>query len=247
MKYVKTAIVAASFVLSLASAAFAQNSVAGAWELTVDSPQGANTSTLTLKQDGDKLTGELGSAMGSTPVTGTFSVGSVAITANLDVQGTSLQLGITGKVAADTMTGSVKVGDFGEFPFTAKRTGSTAAAAPAPAAAPAARAVAAPGSTTDATGKWDIVISLEGVGEFPVQADFKQDGTKLTGTFNGPTGEVTLEGTMTGSTLKMQFEVETPQGKLPIVMTGDLGAEGFTGKATLAGMGEANWKGTRAK
>jgi hypothetical protein len=247
MKYVKTAIVAASFVLSLASAAFAQNSVAGAWELTVDSPQGANTSTLTLKQDGDKLTGELGSAMGSTPVTGTFSAGSVAITANLDVQGTSLQLGITGKVAADTMTGSVKVGDFGEFPFTAKRTGSTAAAAPAPVAAPAARAVAAPGSTTDATGKWDIVISLEGVGEFPVQADFKQDGTKLTGTFNGPTGEVTLEGTMTGSTLKMQFEVETPQGKLPIVMTGDLGAEGFTGKATLAGMGEANWKGTRAK
>ena len=247
MKCVKTAIVAASFVLSLASAAFAQNSVAGAWELTVDSPQGANTSTLTLKQDGDKLTGELGSAMGSTPVTGTFSAGSVAITANLDVQGTSLQLGINGKVDADTMTGSVKIGDFGEFPFTAKRTGSTAAAAPTRASAPAPRAAAAPGSATDATGKWDIVISLEGVGEFPVQADFKQDGTKLTGTFNGPTGEVTLEGTMTGPTLRMQFEVETPQGKLPIVMTGDLGAEGFTGKATLAGMGEANWKGTRAK
>jgi hypothetical protein len=247
MKYVKTAIAAASFVLSLASAAFAQNSVAGAWELTVDSPQGANTSTLNLKQDGDKLTGELGSPMGSTPVTGTFSAGSVAITANLDVQGTSLQLGINGKVDADTMTGSVKVGDFGEFPFTAKRTGSTAAAAPTPASAPVPRAAAAPGSATDATGKWDIVISLEGVGEFPVQADFKQDGTKLTGTFNGPTGEVTLEGTMTGPTLRMQFEVETPQGKLPIVMTGDLGADGFTGKATLAGMGEANWKGTRAK
>jgi hypothetical protein len=245
MKYVKTAIVTASFVLSLASAAFAQNSVAGAWELTVDSPQGANTSTLTLKQDGDKLTGELGSPMGSTPVTGTFSAGSVAITANLDVQGTSLQLGINGKVDADTMTGTVKVGDFGEFPFTAKRASAAAAAAPAP--APAARAAAAPGSTTDATGKWDIVISLEGVGDVPVQADFKQEGTKLTGTFNGPTGAVTLEGTMTGSTLRMQFEVETPQGKLPIVMTGDLGADGFTGKATLAGMGEANWKGTRAK
>src|SRR5215475_9726970 len=246
MKFVKTTIVAASFVLSLASAAFAQ-SPAGAWELTVDSPQGANTSTLTLKQDGDKLTGDLASAMGSTPVTGTFSAGSVAVTANLDVQGTSLQLGINGKVDADTMTGSVKVGDFGEFPFTAKRTGSTAAAAPAPAAAPAARAAAAPGSTTDATGKWDIVISLEGVGEFPVQADFKQEGTKLTGTFTGPTGDVTLEGTMTGSSLKMEFVVETPQGKMPIVMTGDLGADGFTGKATLAGMGEANWKGTRAK
>jgi hypothetical protein len=247
MKYVKTTIVAALFVLSIASAAFAQNSVAGAWELTLESPQGATTSTLTLKQDGDKLTGDLASAMGSTPVTGTFSAGSVAVTANLDVQGTSLQLGINGKVDADTMTGTVKVGDFGEFPFTAKRGGAAAAAAPPAAAAPAARAAAAPGSATDATGKWDIVISLEGVGEFPVQADFKQDGTKLTGTFNGPTGEVTLQGTMTGSSLKMEFEVETPQGKVPIVMTGDLGAEGFTGKATLAGMGEANWKGTRAK
>ena len=248
MKCVKTIIAAASFVASLmsASAAFAQNSVAGAWELTIDSPQGANTSTLTLKQDGDKLTGDLASAMGSTPVTGTVSAGTIAVTANLDVQGTSLQLGINGKVDADAITGSVKVGDFGEFPFKGKRAGAAAAAAPAPAAAPAARA-AAPGSATDATGKWDIVISLEGVGEFPVQADFKQEGTKLTGTFTGPTGDVTLEGTMTGSALKMEFVVETPQGKMPIVMTGDLGADGFTGKATLAGMGEANWKGTRAK
>ena len=245
MKCVK-AFVAASFVLSLASTALAQ-SPAGAWELTVDTPQGPNTSTLNLKQDGDKLTGDLTSQMGSTPITGTFSAGTVAVTANIDIQGTSLQLGINGKVEADTMTGEVKFGDFGAFPFTAKRAGTgAAAAAPAPPAAPAARA-AAPGSTTDATGKWDIVLNIEGVGEFPVQADFKQDGTKITGTFSGPAGDVTLQGTMTGPSLRMEFEVETPQGKMPIVMTGELGAEGFTGKATLAGMGEANWKGTRAK
>ena len=245
MKFVK-AVVAASFVLSLASTALAQ-SPTGAWELTVDTPQGANTSTLNLKQDGDKLSGDLTSQMGSTPVTGTFSAGTVAVTANIDIQGTSLQLGINGKVDADTMTGEVKFGDFGAFPFTAKRAGTgAAAAAPATPAAPAARA-ATPGSATDATGKWDIVLNIEGVGEFPVQADFKQDGTKLTGTFSGPAGDVTLQGTMTGSSLKMEFEVETPQGKMPIVMTGELGAEGFTGKATLAGMGEANWKGTRAK
>src|SRR6185436_12051779 len=245
MKCVK-AVVAASFVLSLASTALAQ-SPAGAWELTVDTPQGANTSTLNLKQDGDKLTGDLTSQMGSTPITGTFSAGTVAVTANIDIQGTSLQLGINGTVDADTMTGEVKFGDFGAFPFTAKRAGTgAAAAAPAPPAAPAARAAVA-GSPTDATGKWDILLNIEGVGEFPVQADFKQDGTKLTGTFSGPAGDVTLQGTMMGSSLKMEFEVETPQGKMPIVMTGELGAEGFTGKATLAGMGEANWKGTRAK
>ena len=246
MKCVK-AFVAASFVLSLASAALAQSPV-GAWELTVDTPQGPNTSMLNLKQDGDKLTGELTSPMGSTPVTGTFSAGTVAVTANIDIQGTSLQLGINGKVDADTMTGEVKFGDFGAFPFTAKRAG-TGAAAAAPRGATGGTRCAAPrpASATDATGKWDIVLTIEGVGEFPVQVDFKQDGTKITGTFSGPAGDVTLQGTMTGPSLKLEFEVETPQGKMPIVMTGDLGAEGFTGKATLAGMGEANWKGTRAK
>jgi hypothetical protein len=246
MKSVRASFVAVSFVLSLASGALAQ-SPAGAWELTVDTPQGPNTSTLTLKLDGDKLSGDLATQMGSTPVTGTFSAGTVAATANLDIQGTSLQLGINGKVDADTMTGSVKFGDFGEFPFTAKRPGAGAtASAPAAAAAPAARP-AAPGSVTDATGKWDIVITIEGAGEFPVQADFKQNGSKITGTFSGPAGDVTLQGTMTGSSLKMEFEVDTPQGKMPIVMTGDLAPDGFTGKASLAGMGEANWKGTRAK
>src|SRR5262245_7337461 len=243
MKYVKT-IIAASFALSLASTVLAQ-SPAGAWELTIDTPQGPNTSTLTLKLDGDKLTGDLASQLGSSPVTGTFSAGAVAVTANIDIQGTSLQLGINGKVDADTMTGEVKFGDFGAFPFKATR-GGASAAAPAPPAAPAARA-APSGSATDANGKWDIVLSIEGVGEIPVQADFKQDGTKVTGTFSGPAGDVTLQGTMTGPSLRLEFEVDTPQGKVPIVLTGELGAQGFTGKATLAGMGEANWKGTRAK
>src|SRR5262245_27737450 len=246
MKYVKT-IIAASFALSLASTVLAQ-SPAGAWELTIDTPQGPNTSTLTLKLDGDKLTGDLASQLGSSPVTGTFSAGTVAVTANIDIQGTSLQLGINGKVEADKMTGEVKFGDFGAFPFTATRGGAAAAARPAaPAAAAAATTAPAAGSTTDATGKWDIVITIEGVGEVPVTADFKQDGTKLTGTFSGPAGDVTLQGTMTGPSLRIEFEADTPQGKLPIVMTGELGASGFTGKASLAGMGEANWKGTRAK
>ena len=65
MKCVK-AVVAASFVLSLASTALAQ-SPTGAWELTVDTPQGANTSTLNLKQDGDKLTGDLDEPDGLDP------------------------------------------------------------------------------------------------------------------------------------------------------------------------------------
>jgi hypothetical protein len=248
MKCVNAGLVALSFVFSLAPGAFAQNSVAGAWELTIDTPQGANSSTLTLKQDGDKLTGDLASPMGTTPVQGTFSNGTVAVLANIDVQGTSLQLGINGKVEGDALNGNVKLGDFGEFPFKGKRAAAGATTAAAASPAPALRPAPAAGGSTDVNGKWDVVISLEGVGEFPVVVDFKQDGTKLVGTFSGPAGDVTLQGTMTGPSMRFEIEVETPQGKMPIVMTGDLGADGgLIGKATLQGMGEANWKGTRAK
>jgi hypothetical protein len=247
MKYVKAGFLAASLLSLVSSAALAQSGPAGAWDLTIDTPQGANSVTLTLKQDGDKLTGDLASQMGSTPVTGTFSGGAVAVTANIDVQGNSLQLGINGKVEADTLNGTVKFGDFGEFPFAGKRASAAAApvaAAPAaPAAAPAAAAVGA----GDASGKWDVVLMIAGAGEFPLTANLKQDGANVTGTFVSQAGEVAVKGTMTGASLKLEFTAETPQGSLPIVMTGELGAEGFTGKASLAGMGEADWKGTRGK
>ena len=246
MKYVKAGFLAASLFSLVSSAALAQSGPAGAWDLTIDSPQGANTVTLTLKQDGDKLTGDLASQMGSTPVTGTFSAGAVAVTANIDIQGTSLQLGINGKVEADTLNGSVKFGDFGEFPFVGKRASAPAPVAAAPAAPAAAPAAAAAGAG-DASGKWDVVLIIAGAGEFPVTANLKQDGTNVTGTFVSQAGEMPVKGTMTGASLKLEFTAETPQGPLPIIMTGELGAEGFTGKANVAGMGEADWKGTRGK
>jgi hypothetical protein len=248
MKYVKAGFLAAFLILTLAaSSAVAQSNPAGAWDITIETPQGANSVTLTLKQDGDKLTGDLDSQMGSTPVTGTFSAGAVALIANIEIQGNSLQLGINGKMDADALNGSVKFGDFGEFPFTGKRAGT--AATPAPAAAPAASAAPAATSAagSDASGKWDVVLMIAGAGEFPVTADLKQDGAKVTGILSSQAGDVAVTGTMTGTSLKLEFVAVTPQGPLPITMTGELGPAGFTGKASLAGMGEADWKGTRGK
>ena len=249
MKYLKAGFFAALLVVALTSTALAQSDPSGAWELTIDSPQGANSVTLTLKQDGGKLTGDLSSQMGSTPVTGTYDAGAVALTAHIDVQGMSLEMGINGKVEADTLDGNVKFGDFGEFPFKGKRAAAgavaTPPAAPAPAAPTSSAAAATPG---DVNGKWDVTLTIEGVGEVPIAADIKQEGSKLTGTLNGPAGEIVVNGTMTGSTLRLEFTAETPNGPIPIIMTGELGADGgFTGKASLAGMGEAPWKATRTK
>ena len=163
--------------------------------------------------------------------------------ADLNNQGMALQVTIDGKIVGDTMAGYVKVGDVGEFPFTGKRAASAPAAA---ATASAAGAGAGGAAISDLNGKWDIKLVIAGMGEVPATAVLTQDGEKVSGTISSPTGAVAIAGTVTGRSVKFDFEAETPQGKLPITMTGAIGATSVTGKASIAGMGEADWTATRA-
>ena len=236
--------VLAAVVLALSpTMALAQSGPAGSWDLSMTTPQGATTVGLTLALAGDKVSGEMSSPLGAVPVAGTATATDVKVTADVNIQGMALTFTIDGKVAGDSMDGTVKIGDFGEFPFTGKRAATkTAAAAPA-AAAPA----AAPGvAITDLNGKWDIKLVIPGMGEMPATAVLKQDGGKLTGTLTGPAGELVVAGTVDGTVVKIDFEAETPQGKLPIMMTGAIGATSVVGKASIAGMGEADWTATRS-
>jgi hypothetical protein len=241
-----TSLVFATALVLAPGGAFAQSGVAGNWDVTFDTPQGPQTVTVTVKLDGDKATGQLTTPVGSVPVTGTAGANDFDLTATVDIQGATFQLGLKGKVDGDTLAGSVKAGDVGEFPFRGKRSaapGQPAAAvgsASAPSPAPAGSATA-----FDATGKWNIVLTI-GANQIPATATLKQDGEKISGVVTNPIGETPVSGTMSGGTLKLEFTAQTPQGPLPITMTGTLGAEGLAGKMTVAGMGEADWTGKRA-
>ena len=234
-------VLAASAMIAFTSgSAFAQSGPAGDWTLAMATPQGTTNVALSLKVAGDKVTGEMNSPMGPVAVAGTAAGNDINVTADIAIQGMALTFVIGGKVEGDTMAGTVKVGDFGEFPFTGTRAGAVAAAAAAPAATTTAAAI------TDLNGKWDIKIVIAGMGEMPAVAMMKQDGEKLSGTISGPAGEMAIAGSVTGKSVKIDFEADTPQGKLPVTMTGDIGATSVTGKASIAGMGEADWTATRA-
>ena len=243
MTFAKAGLVAAVLALTVASA-MAQADPAGTWELSVDTPQGANIVMLVLKQDGDRLTGELSNQMGIAPVTGTFSDGTVVLTAAIAIQGTSLLVGINGKFDADALNGTIKFGEFGEAPFVGKR---STALPPVAAAAPSETAATLAPPAADINGKWDVVLTIAGIGEFSLAADIKQDGNKVSGMLTSPAGDVPVTGTLSGPSLRLEVVVMTPAGAVPVVLTGELGDAGFTGKATLTGMGEADWKGTRGK
>lgn len=248
MSRVKSCVLALAFVLSLPYSALAQVDVTGDWAVTIESPQGPMTIDTTMKQAGEDLTGTITSPMGSVDFKGKLVKDALNVNYTMDLQGNSIQITMTGTVAGESMTGNLNFGGLGDIPWSAKKkTAATAAAAPAAAAsAQPASLPAEAGSTTDVSGKWDITFNMAG-NPMPATANFTQSGDKVTGTIASQAGETAVAGSMSGSALKLEFNVETPQGQITITMTGDLSATGIAGKANIVGLGEADWTATRVQ
>ena len=238
-----------AFLVLVAAPAFAQTNVTGDWDVTINSPQGANTMQVTFKQDGGKVSGTMKSQMGELPFDGGTITGSDLVFGfSVPVQGMSLDITMTGKVAESTIAGTAKFGDFGEGEWTAKRsaaaTATPAAAAPAAAAAPTASAAA---STGGINGKWDVMLRTP-QGDMPANTTITDNGGKLTGTFGSQLGEVPLTGSLAGKAVKLSMVAQTPQGDLTVEMTGDLDGDSIVnGKADIVGIGQLEWSAKRVK
>ena len=240
-----------SFVLFVAAPAFAQTNVTGDWDITIQSPQGTNTVKMSLKQEAEKVSGLFKSPMGELPFTGTVTGEELKFAFSIPFQGQPIDITMTGKVEAESMAGTASFGGMVEGPWSAKRSPKTdaAVAAPpvAPAAAPAASDAAAP--AVKAAGEWDVMIRTPG-GEVPASVTLAEEDSKLTGTLRrtdgNPMGPVEVSGTREGKALKLSFTAQTPQGSLPVTMTGDIDGDSIVnGKAEIGGMGTMEWTAKR--
>ena len=256
----RSRLAALAFVASIviAGSAFAQPvpvSVAGDWDVTVQSPQGTNTVLVTLKQDGEKLDGLFKSPLGELPFTGTLTGSEMKFTFNFPVDGQPLLITMTGKVDGDAIAGKADFGGFAEGDWSATRAkpGAAAAAAtptPATTTAETATSTAASSATTAVggyAGKWDVVVKTPG-GDFPATANLTDDGGKLSGTFGSQMGEVPVTGTVEGKSMKLTMSTQTPNGTMTVVLTGDLDGDSIVnGKAEIEGMGQMEWTAKRIK
>jgi hypothetical protein len=116
----------AVFGLFLANASVrAQDKVdlTGAWTFDVQTDAGGGTPTITLKQDGMKLTGHYSSqTFGEQELTGTVDGMKVKLTINADMQGTAVTVVYDGTIESkDSMKGTVDLGGLGAGSWTAKR------------------------------------------------------------------------------------------------------------------------------
>lgn len=125
--------IAAAAMLVVAGSVFAQEKpkdppkdtpkidVTGAWDITVESPQGTMSLSAAFKQDGEKLTGTQTGQMGEIALEGTVKGADIAFVIVINMQGQDMTITYTGKVDGDTMSGAIEFGSFGSSTWAAKK------------------------------------------------------------------------------------------------------------------------------
>jgi hypothetical protein len=95
--------------------------VNGKWNVTMNTPMGAQKSTLSLTVSGTTLTGKMEGAQGALDIKdGKANGNDLSWTADL-TQPMPIKLEFSGKVDGDKISGSVKLGAFGNASFSGTR------------------------------------------------------------------------------------------------------------------------------
>jgi len=95
--------------------------ISGAWDMSIDTPQGQMALTVTFKQDGEKVTGTQTSPMRETPLEGTLVGTELKYTITIDMQGQAATISFGAKVDGNSMTGVYEFGGMGSGAWTAKK------------------------------------------------------------------------------------------------------------------------------
>ncbi len=95
--------------------------VDGKYSITINSPMGAQPADLDLKAEGGALTGTQSSRQGSMAIANGKTEGD-SVSWSIDITSPMpMTLEFSGTVSGDAISGNVKAGAFGSFPFSGKR------------------------------------------------------------------------------------------------------------------------------
>jgi hypothetical protein len=222
--------------------AFAQTA-AGEWEAAMETPGGQfSQSKLTLKAEGEKLTGTLKGQRGEFPVTGTLKGKEFRLSYALNYNDNMIPVTITGVLDGDAIKGQADIAN-GNFQgaWSAKRT-SGATAKIAPVGAPTVMQNGSP-----ANGAWDVVMNTpQGTQNF--RAEFAVEGETLKGQLkrgNNPQG-LPVTGTAKGKEVSFSYSVKFQEMDLKITMTGNIDGDNIKGVADFGGLAQDEWTAKRA-
>jgi hypothetical protein len=122
MSHLKRFFLAAALFLFV-TPAFAQASVAGMWRVEFVTQTGQSVVMMTINQSGTKLSGHITDEYGEYEIEGRLNDGQVTIVWSVPEDGKMLEVTMKGKLEGTLITGTAKLGNVGEGPLTARRTG----------------------------------------------------------------------------------------------------------------------------
>jgi imidazolonepropionase-like amidohydrolase len=227
--------------------------VSGPWTLKVTMPQGQTDKsvTLTLRQEGERLSGSMQGDLGTAQIAnGSVSAaGEFKFTAPISLAGQTTEATFAGTATGSEMRGSVQLtgGSGGSGSFTGSRPegftlgggGRRPPGAGGETAAPAAQTPAA-----DLSGTWTLAVNIEGQ-NLPGTLTLKQDGNRLTGTLQSPLGSAEVANGSVGADGFHFTAVLSIQGQsIEVTFTGTANGNSMSGNATSTA-GSASFTGTR--
>src|SRR5690349_14814580 len=91
-------------VLALGSAAAWAADVTGTWMMTVETQAGTGNPTFTLKQEGEKVTGNYKGQLGEAPVSGTMKGNELVLNYKVSGDAGNLEVKYSGTVTGDSIS-----------------------------------------------------------------------------------------------------------------------------------------------
>jgi hypothetical protein len=110
-------------ILVSATLAAQQPNVAGLWRVEFVTPLGQVGVNMTINQSGGKLTGHVTDEYGEYEINGRIADNQVTVVWSVPEDGKMLEITMKGKLEGNVITGTAKLGDVGEGPLSARRTG----------------------------------------------------------------------------------------------------------------------------
>ena len=95
--------------------------VAGVWNVSLELETIKGQPVLTLKQDGEKVTGTLTGPQGDVEVAGTFKESKLALAFTVVTPQGNLDIKVNGDVTGSDMKGQIDLGGMGQADFTGKK------------------------------------------------------------------------------------------------------------------------------
>lgn len=97
-----------------------------------------------------------------------------------------------------------------------------------------AMATAGRAQKVDVSGDWTFSVET-GMGSGTPAITFKQDGEKLTGTYNGQLGNTAFTGTVKGTAIEFSFTTEAQGQSIDVVYKGTVDGTNMKGTVAMAG------------